>query len=1061
MTTRQIIQVGFTVVGGVFGGPWGAFAGSLFGGLIGPKLDPQDFNSEASGPRLADNKVQVSTYGAPIPRVYGRIPIAGNVIWSSDIIEHAMTSSSTYDVGKGGGDSQTVTQTTYSYSVHLAIGLCAGPIAGIGKIWANGKLIFNAKAGTDANTVLASRALADGIRIYLGSETQDPDPLIESFEGAGNVPGYRGLAYVVLDDFQLAEFGNRIPLFEFEVLERATSQLPGVMSTIPTTTGADTLSYDNGVYSVGFLSSGTNWTFEKKIYDIDGNLLADQTTVRSILLGSALEPKGNWHGIALESYGTPSAIFHNVETSETSEAGWMGPIQTAPLMLYKASEYGYLLYRASADNQVKLAKIPIKITYPNSGGFESGLAEPALRNVPNNYAEQILDLWISAGGNDKLFFDGTWVWIADATNGVLYRYTQDLVLSKQWSYTAPSPHGFIYVFDDRFAISPGSGNIGARLFQLNDDGTTTQLVNTSWDSGATEVPYPSTPGSLIGLTKIVSVYPLLVDAHATLSDIVQAECLLGGLAAGDLDVTALTDSVKGYVVRRAPLRSNLEPLMSAFFFDAVESDGKLKFVKRGGASAVTLASTDLAAHAANDEVPDPVAHRHALELGLPNEVAVIFFNDDAAYEQGEQYARRLASNAKGQVTLELALVLTEAEAAHIAATALFDAWAARESFMFQTSRKYAKYEPGDVVTLPFPTGDTTTARLNKRDDGANGVIRWEANFTDASVYTQGATTQAAETPAETLSLPGPTVLEAMDIPLLRDVDDSYGFYAAALGYLPAWRGCQIYVSRNGGASYADVDNGLILTESTMGFAETALGTLTLTEQFDEGNTVDVRLYEGTLSNVTRDEVLNGANAALLGDEIFQFRTATQLAAQRYRLSGLLRGRLGTDWAVGGHAINERFVLLDRAAMRFLREGSADVNVEHMLKGVSLGNRLAGATEQLFTYAGVNLKPLSVVHLGGGRDSAGNLTIQWKRRTRLNATWRDYVDAPLGEETESYELDVMNGATVVRTITASTNTASYTAAQQTTDFGSPQASIAIRAYQVSTRVGRGYVATATV
>jgi hypothetical protein len=101
-------------------------------------------------------------------------------------------------------------------------------------------------------------------------------------------------------------------------------------------------------------------------------------------------------------------------------------------------------------------------------------------------------------------------------------------------------------------------------------------------------------------------------------------------------------------------------------------------------------------------------------------------------------------------------------------------------------------------------------------------------------------------------------------------------------------------------------------------------------------------------------------------------------------------------------------------------------------------------------------------LAGGRDPTGNLNLAWRRRTRLNATWRDYVDAPLGEDAESYSIDILSGGgAVLRTISASTNSAQYTAAQQTTDFGAPQAAIPVNLYQVSSRVGRGYVAAATL
>ncbi len=87
---------------------------------------------------------------------------------------------------------------------------------------------------------------------------------------------------------------------------------------------------------------------------------------------------------------------------------------------------------------------------------------------------------------------------------------------------------------------------------------------------------------------------------------------------------------------------------------------------------------------------------------------------------------------------------------------------------------------------------------------------------------------------------------------------------------------------------------------------------------------------------------------------------------------------------------------------------------------------------------------------------------WVRRTRLNGDWKDAVDVPLSEESERYEVDIMSGVTLKRTITGLTSpTASYTAAQQVTDFGSAQASILVNVYQLSTAVGRGIAGIATI
>jgi hypothetical protein len=102
-----------------------------------------------------------------------------------------------------------------------------------------------------------------------------------------------------------------------------------------------------------------------------------------------------------------------------------------------------------------------------------------------------------------------------------------------------------------------------------------------------------------------------------------------------------------------------------------------------------------------------------------------------------------------------------------------------------------------------------------------------------------------------------------------------------------------------------------------------------------------------------------------------------------------------------------------------------------------------------------------VHLVGSRDAAGNLAINWIRRTRIPSAWSDGADVPLGEASERYEVEVLSGTAVVRTIGTTTPSATYAAAEQVADFGSAQAAITVRVTQLSDAVGRGTPCMATI
>ena len=207
------------------------------------------FPTKIFGPKLNDLRVQTSTYGIAIPLLLGQaVRVAGNVIWSSGLVETSETDGG----GLFGGPE--VTTYTYKTSVAVAVGERPNGIAGVVKIFGNGKLIYDgalAQGAEDpqgefplwsgaslavANTLLGlplgalpailpvlqealkTQALFSSIKVYPGNFTQGPDPTMVAALGVGNVPAYRGTAYVVIENLQLADFGNMLPNLEFVII---------------------------------------------------------------------------------------------------------------------------------------------------------------------------------------------------------------------------------------------------------------------------------------------------------------------------------------------------------------------------------------------------------------------------------------------------------------------------------------------------------------------------------------------------------------------------------------------------------------------------------------------------------------------------------------------------------------------------------------------------------------------------------------------------------------------------------------------------------------------------
>lgn len=183
-----------SAVGGTVFGLSSAVIGRAVGASVGRALDARLMGRGAEavqGAHAARFRVQAAGEGDPVGRVFGRCRVGGQVIWASrfELID---------DQNANG----------VNYSVSLAIALCEGEVSRVGRVWADGAEI----SPTDIN-----------MRVYNGRDDQLPDPIIEAKEGAGHVPAYRGIAYVVIEDLPLGQFGGRVPQFNFEVV-RATPE---------------------------------------------------------------------------------------------------------------------------------------------------------------------------------------------------------------------------------------------------------------------------------------------------------------------------------------------------------------------------------------------------------------------------------------------------------------------------------------------------------------------------------------------------------------------------------------------------------------------------------------------------------------------------------------------------------------------------------------------------------------------------------------------------------------------------------------------------------------------
>jgi len=1034
-----VLGVAGAVIGSAFG-PIGASVGWSIGAMIGGALDPQ----KVEGPRLTDLKLQNSQFGGMIPIPFGTSRIAGNVIWQTDLQEQSQT-----EGGKGGPE-----VTTYSYSSSFAIRVCEGPVHGIRKMWADSRLVFDASTGSSIRSLPCV--------IYTGTETQNPDPTMEAELGVGEVPAHRGVCYVVFTDLDLTEFANRIPSFTFEVMERGLTD-----STIRVHQIADdqTIEWGNGWSGGGtngittipaivewpldgrpiaVIERGAATVFE---YD-DATLIYDESRSRSVddAYPTAVEvdcgsngtftyyPVGRYltNGAEIDVWcylaGTVSAAGITPAVAAISVfCGGSGYPEATSNLAYEVGipddEYvggialtrdgtGLFIFTAPSITANGDSVIDKWYKVVDSAIADSGTVSPALSYSAIAQGATVADGYVVNTFEDN----GRWMWFANGAG--------DCEIS-------------CYHIDEagNFALFAAGGACEGVVggTQFKDFSVYPYLTICALQEG-----YCGIVGN--NWVAVVTRYPANDSLAAPLDEVVSDLSLRAGLTSGQIDVTQLErDLVDGYVLAsQGSVRSSLEPLQVAYAFNAVESDGKVKFVKLGGALAATIPDDDLAA-TAGGEAPALMVTARTQEADLPRAVSVNYLDIGTDYQQGTQLAQRQLSYSEKVATVQVPIAMQARTARQIADRVLYNAWIERERLSFSLPRKYEYLEPTDVVSVRG-----RRLRIVGKTRTSNRILNFDALPTHVGIYTQpgnGSTSGSGFVPP-VITPDQRTDLVMLDIPILQDGDKPYGFYAVTTGnQSPTWNGAVLFKSYDGGVNYTSLQD--CNTLGAVGTTLSALGNFAGGNAFDEGNTVTVQLSAGsaTLSSTTATLVLNGANRALIGNEIIQYRTATLTGLRTYVLSGLLRGRYGTEAAMATHTTGETFVHLG-AAINV--EGIySELFVPRYYKAVTRGKSLDWGTATPFTNTGIALRPYAPVQLGGGRNADDDLLLQWVRRTRVGGAWTDYSEVPLSESDELYRIRIYSDGdydTVVNTFASTTASYTYSAAEQVVDFGSEQATV---------------------
>lgn len=554
-------------------------------------------------------------------------------------------------------------------------------------------------------------------------------------------------------------------------------------------------------------------------------------------------------------------------------------------------------------------------------------------------------------------------------------------------------------------------------------------------------------------------------SDATVAQIVLDICRECGVTGSEMDTGDLTGLTCSGFARTSVMqaRSVLEALQKAYMFDIVESAGKLTCVRRGKEPVRSIPWEDLAAHEEGQEQPEPVHLVRQQEVELPREVIVGYASKAHDYQPGTQRAMRQVGGSLDVAKVDLPLVLEDNQALRIAECLLQAAWVGRTSANVVLSTKHFDLEPGDVITLEDERA-THTVRIDKVSFGDPGLLVLELRSDAASAYQSSAVASEAWHLARGIPYVGPSTLAVIDAPLTYPPSSHPELFLAASSPFPGWSGCTVMESDDGGTFWYAVGS---LTRSLMGTALSAPDGGVSPGVWDCASELHVTLF-GNAALASSDElaVLNGANWALLGNEIIAYKEATRTDASGniWCLRGLLRGLRGTEWAMSSHMPGDVFLPLPASTVRTVGMDVTDIGQVIKCKPSSLGDIGTDQTRSI-TFTGANVKPYAPA-LQTATRSAESVSVSWFYRSRWNAEWRDLVDVALTEADERYDIDVLVGDTKLRTVTIGPErVVTYSLADFQADTNNAQSAtlppLTIRIYQLSPVVGRGYPLTVEV
>ncbi len=414
--------------------------------------------------------------------------------------------------------------------------------------------------------------------------------------------------------------------------------------------------------------------------------------------------------------------------------------------------------------------------------------------------------------------------------------------------------------------------------------------------------------------------------------------------------------------------------------------------------------------------------------------------------------------------IELPLVITDEEASKFADEMHTKLWIMPILLKFNLPPKYMYLDGGDMIKL-IKNDEEYILSLNSTAIGWDGTIICEGllkRLENLPFLWQLPYIPPRGTPIV------PTVFEILDLPMLDISDNVPCIYLSVVGDT-RWSEGGLYIqdatnrdymflckfSKLGGQGTATSSLGAWANENIDDNAHNIVVSCNLDLQDAPGDTI----YESSI------------NLALLGNEIIQFRTVEQINPGIWKLSHLLRGRRGTEWAMNMHQIGDQFILLDDSYITKVPLSDSLIGQQLNFKAIYTHESLENVTPFPLTFEAVNLKSYHPTNRHAFKLTVTGWVISWQRRAKEMIGWKIDRGISLTEDSEQFYVDIVDhNNNIKRTIMTDKYDPStdpmgepvsryviYSPTQQIEDWGETQNHIHVRISQVC-KVGRGMTKT---